>query len=124
MVQNELFKFESLGARNPLNSIYKLKEVVNRSEKDANKVAWVLRGIYQTWMQAGQPSDGVPIDSLKGKNNVGIADLHLFKLKIRRNMLDKMDDYKWGESSATIKFSIAEATRDHMTWEARCKDMT
>ncbi|CAK9116306.1 unnamed protein product [Durusdinium trenchii] len=90
-IQAILFQLDQM-AVNPLDSVYKLREVAVQCEKKENLMHWVLSLLADWWFLTDN-KDAIPIRSLKESagGNVSLIKLMLFKKQLRDKLLRMME---------------------------------
>eukprot|EP00913_Durusdinium_trenchii_P001251 g1153.t1 len=90
-IQAILFQLDQM-AVNPLDSVYKLREVAVQCEKKENLMHWVL-SLLADWWFLTDDKDAIPIRSLKESagGNVSLIKLMLFKKQLRDKLLRMME---------------------------------
>lgn len=111
IVQQTMFAFDELH-NNPLDSIYKLREIVIQSDKKETNMTWVFPMMWDHWNRT-DGKDAIPIRVLQGDANYGgvsLVKLFLMKRSLRDWLWKTMETTFAWESS--VKSDIRRVTEN------------
>ena len=89
-IQQLLFMLDQNAKCNPLDSIYKLREIAVLCEKKEQWMFWALSMISDWWYHR-DGTDPIPIRTLKDGQDVSLVRLMLFKRTMKEKLLRMMD---------------------------------
>ena len=97
-------------ALNPLDSIYKIREICIQCEKKESLQVWCFSMIADHWLRT-DGEDPIPIRALKGEgaDNVSLVKLFLFKRQLRDHLWKDMDS-NYSAWDASIRSEIRRVT--------------
>ena len=112
VVQRVLFAFDEL-PNNPLDSVYKIREIVIQCDKKESNMTWVFPYLWDYWNKT-DGKDPIPIRLLQddGANPLGVSlvKLILMKRSLRDFLWKTMENqYAWDSS---VKTAIRTATEN------------
>ena len=118
LVQQVLFQFDELPA-NPLDGVYKVREVVIQCEKKESNMCWVFPMLFDHW-QHTDGRDQIPIRVLQEDGPLGASLIRVFLMK--RNLRDYLyrcmeTQYTWDTCVKTEIRKITDSLlvfRQHM----------
>lgn len=109
-VQKVLFAFDEL-PMNPIDSVYKIREVVIQADKKEANMVWVFPFLWDHWNRT-DGKDSIPIRALQEEGSLGVSlvRLFLFKRSLRDFLWKTMENqFAW---DSTIKTEIRRVTEN------------
>ena len=97
-VSDICFRFDQLGAKNPMDSVAKYKEVANACDKKKDLMVWAYEMLWDHW-HCTDGKEPIPLRALEGKVQgwcgKSLTDLFLFKKSIRDTVWRRLDHLNW-----------------------------
>ena len=92
------FQFDHLGAKNPMDSVAKYKEVANGCDKKKDLMVWAYQMLWDHW-HCTDGKEPIPLRSLEGRVQgwcgKSLTDLFLFKRALRDTLWRRLDQFNW-----------------------------
>ena len=97
-VSDICFRFDQLGAANPMDSVAKYREVANACDKKKDLMVWAYEMLWDHW-HCTDGKDPIPLRALEGKvqgwAGKSLTDLFIFKRSIRDTVWRRIDQFNW-----------------------------
>ena len=99
---------------NPLDSVTKLQEIINKCKSNTANLTWVIQGFWYT-IRHGRMNQ-LSVNDIRGTaatGNRGLVDLLVYKMQMRSVMLS---EYDWPESAQWVQTQVSEASASFKAW--------